>query len=223
LDEWVPIFEDERTDWADWLIRTQPAMQNKLRVAQNLAAVATTWRIVCTHPTLGPIAQQYTNQLREGLGMIAEGLNTGTDHALECQRFLGGMAQLVASGRVVLGAVGSIVVTPSDIDRVVGYTEGEIIYLLPEMALAAFRRLLDDRLNEFDTASLASQLDALGLLIRKNGGRRTYMKRVTPTGGVIRTWAIPKAALWPTETADEASREPGEALGMANGVAHGLA
>jgi hypothetical protein len=223
MDQWSDGFEDERRDWADWLIRTQPTMQNKLRVAQNLAAVSTTWRIVCTHPELGPIAQQYAERLREGLAMIAEQLNTGTDHALECQRFLGGMAQLLASGRVILCAVGSIVVTPSDIDRVVGYIEGEIVYLLPEMAMAAFRRMLDDRLNEFDTASLASQLDALGLLVRKNGGRRTYMKRVTPTGGVIRTWAIPKSALWPAEESAEETREPGVALGMANGVAHGLA
>ncbi len=202
LDKFKEDYEDGRRVWADWLMTHKKETQNKLRVASNLAINALCWRVLCEAPSgLGELAFKYTAKHRLGLAGSAEMLNTSTDSALEATRFLAGLSQLVATGRVLIADIGDKDVLSMDRDRLIGWRDGAVTYLLPDLAVSTYRRQLDDRLNEFDANSVGRQLAALGHLLKTNEGRNKLLKRVH--GERHWVWHVRSSLIWDESEDDE--------------------
>ncbi|MCA9979878.1 MAG: DUF927 domain-containing protein [Anaerolineales bacterium] len=196
FSEMAELYDDERRTWAKWLMTHHKEMQNKLRVASNMAINSLSWRILCDAPDgLGEVAGRYAAEHRLGLGLAAAMLTTSTDTALEATRFLSGLSQLVATGRVIIPDIADgDAVLSMDRDRLIGWRDGELCYLLPDLALGTYRRQLDDRLNEYDTNSIGRQLDALGHLARTSAGRNQYHKRIFNERHWV--WCLHSNLLW---------------------------
>jgi hypothetical protein len=214
LTQFLNHYEEERRVWADWLMEHQREMQNKLRVASNIAIIAVCWRVLCHAPDgLGELARRYTAKLRMGLVLSSEMLNTSTDNALEASRFISGISQMVATGRAIIADIDEEV-TGTDKDRLIGWREGEVTYLLPDLAVATYRRQMDDRLNEFDTNGIGQQLAAMEHLLKVSKGRNKLLKRVR--GARHWVWCVKSSLIWDESVeAGDGVREPGAALGLA--------
>jgi len=217
LSKFDAHYEEERRLWADWLMTHQHEMQNKLRVASNIAITALTWRVLCDCPILADVTRRYSAKLRLGLVLSADMLNTSTDSALEASRFITGISQMVATGRAIVAQIDEEV-TGMDRDRLIGWRDGDVTYLLPDLAVATYRRQMDDRLNEFDTNGIGTQMAALGHLAKVSRGRNKLLKRIGEARHWV--WVVKSSLIWDEgDGHSEAggAREPGLATGEAQG------
>lgn len=164
---------------AEILLGINKGMVNVARVSMSLATNQATWETLGLHPVLGAIAKQFTDDYTKGLYEIAKTMANATAEALEAERFLAGLRELLSTGQAILvkdaGEHASIVVEHKE-DKIIGWkdgTGGGLFY--PETARRKVERILGDDLNGITNSTLYEQLDALGLISKGTDGKRTKL------------------------------------------------
>lgn len=167
-------FPEYRTSWSAKLHKIREDSVNSLRVASNLATNQLTWEILCEHPNIGALAQEHKEAHLRGLtDTVSIAMAEATAEALEASRYLAALKELLATRQAILHDVNGIVPDALQ-DRVIGYLDGDDIFLLPKLARKAAERLLSDSLNGISQSALHKQLNGLGLIVSHNKG--TYLK-----------------------------------------------
>lgn len=185
------------------LINTYPDMQNKLRIAQNLAINCMTWNVFCSHPVFKQLGESYREHHWQGIIKIARTLSTNTEGALEATRFMEGIRQLVTLQQALLPELDGYPSNTSSYDhnRVIGWIKDDHVYIMPDWALALFKKNMSDDLNGFDQGAISRQLDGLGLLVSHNEGRLTKRLRVGKISPGC--WHMRKDAIYDAPTPPE--------------------
>jgi hypothetical protein len=136
---------ERRRHWAAKLRSVRQDIANALRIATNLAANELTWWVVCRHPLLGKVAQQYADMHRLGLERIAESMADGASNALEAHQWRNAVRELIVSGQYVL--VHRAIAAPPDVgERLLGWKDAQGVYILPQTALSAIQQRLGVRI-----------------------------------------------------------------------------
>jgi hypothetical protein len=190
-------FVNDRSAWTEQVQQYHKNSVNILRVASNLASNAITWRILCQHPTIGPVVRDHTDAHAQGLKSLAEGMAHNTAISLEATRYLAVLRELLVSQRYILLNVTDQPTMESERTRVIGWqAEDGSAYLLPKLARAAVDTVLGSRgLGDLSEQTLHSQLDGLGALQSKQDGRFTTVQWIAGEKAVRRVIHIKTAVL----------------------------
>ena len=187
------LFDEERQAWIDYLGARHPGAQNKLRLAQNLATNRAAWLIALNHPDLGAVLKSYDGDHLAGLRAAAAHVAAGTGDALEVLRLLNGLRQLLGTGQVYFATVADGSAAPAKtihpwagalggIDRrqaqQIGWLDDDDVYLLPDVALEAYRRVFRDDLGDVSVGAISRQLDGLNALASTTGDRLQKKKQI---------------------------------------------
>lgn len=169
-----------RNSWAEYLRSIRRDMVNILRVATNLATNELTWSIALQHPTLGEFLAPYTAAHGNGLRRIADNMAKATTEALEANRFLAGLRELLATGQGVLIQRDRLKedVALHERDRMIGWVDEEGVYLLPTAAMERVRKLLGPQAVTVSLQVLYGQFDGLKLLGSKGRDKITRPMRM---------------------------------------------
>lgn len=179
-------FVELRNTWAASLLETQPEMVNPMRVASNLATNQMTFECACeVFPELREYADEYMLALRG----IAGGMAENTSVAIEAERFIAALRELLASGRYVLRGLNDELGLMG-----LGWMNGDgSAYLMPVIARRAVEDLLGrDDLNGISNNALYAQLRERGYLIPA-AEKTTVTKRLA--GGVKRVLHLTHRAI----------------------------
>lgn len=193
-------FGEKRKEWSSYLQKNHPQAQNKLRIAQNLAILESTWECVCLHPDMGEIARKYKDNLKNGLKHIAGNLAIGTDESMEAQRLITGLRELLATGKVYLcpkdqNYTNPWNISPSGRQEMIGYFDNDFCYLLPALTLQACRKHLGEDLSNANQTAISKQLEGLNLLVASDKDR--LVKSLRTNDGLKRTWMLKMETLRP--------------------------
>ena len=198
-------FPQYRSRWSSELKGIRTDTVNSLRVASNLATNQLTWEIMCEHPTIGAMAQEYREAHLAGLKtIVAITMAEATAEALEATRYLAAIKELVATEIALILNMNERALTELK-DRVIGYKDEGGIYLLPKIARRAVERLLGDKLNGISQNALHKQLDGQKLIASHNDG--TLLKAKQITGKVIKVLHLIPDALDDIEPVEKAAVE----------------
>lgn len=161
--------------------RNYPHMVNPLRVATSLAVNRLTFMVACNHPTIGPLLQPFAQSYMNGIDRIAAMMANRTSDALEANRFIDSLRELLDSGRaLLLKPEQRTPDAPSDKDRHIGWLlSNGTVYLIPNIS----RQLVEkhwgkNSLNQIGRRTLYSQLDGLGMIAEKGKSQATIRKTV---------------------------------------------
>jgi hypothetical protein len=169
-------------------------MQGVPRIATNLATNELTWAIMLQCPALKELAEEFYSEHQKGLRIVARDMSNQTAESLEAHRYLEALRQLLAIEKYVL--IGRTQNIPFEkADRIIGWTDDDGVYLMPDLAHRAACELLRDSggLNGLSKNTLHKQLDSLGLLVNKGAGGATIPKRCS--GGLQRVLHLEPRAL----------------------------
>jgi Domain of unknown function (DUF927)/Domain of unknown function (DUF3854) len=171
IKEVAKDFHSSRSSWAESLRKSQHNMVNALRVASNLASNELTWHVMTKHPTIGPIIHEHRAAHYENLGQLAGQMAAYTTTALEANKFLEILRELLASGRAILQDRQA----PSertDPDRMIGWknTDGTA-NILPSVARNLVDRLSPESLGAVSGKTLYGQIADRGLLASSDRGK----------------------------------------------------
>jgi len=167
---------ETRREWVRRLGHLNPDSVNKMRVASNLATNQLTWVAMCKHPEIGEIARKYQQAHLDGLNLVAEAMAEATAEALEASRYIAAIRELVLTGQALLPDPNQEFVQ-GDKEKVIGYSNGMGVYLLPALSRQAAERLLGERLNGISQNALNKQFDTLKLIESHNKGTLLKSKR----------------------------------------------
>lgn len=172
---------DVRNRWSAHLRSLRPDMVNILRVGTNLATNELTWQIALTHPRIGPLLNPHTAAHSEGLQRIAHNMSLRTAEALEAQRFLGALRELLATRQLLL--LPSQVADPEHTDpkRLLGWFDDAGCYILPTIAIERVRQLLGPGNFTISPQALYTQLDGIKAIARKGEDFTTRQKKINGT------------------------------------------
>ncbi len=167
-----------RDAWTQVLREKHPDATNPRRIASNLAVNSLCFDLATEHPQIGPVLEPFRERYQAGLMIIMDEMGQATEESLEASRLLSALREMIAMGRVhLLERQGTIPVGP-DSDRVVGFYDGEGIYLTSDTAIKAARALLGDSFH-LTKQQLHQQLHRLGLIVKTGSdGRPTVRVRV---------------------------------------------
>lgn len=189
-------FATARESWAKYLIQTHPNMVNPYRVATNLATNQLTWIVLSQHPQIGPIAIKYMTDQKKGLTHLASEMAGFTAEALEANRFIASLKEMIAGGRaIVLDKTNQQINEESpNATRTIGwYADDGSAYLLPEATVEIVKKSTGDTLGNISRNALYEQLDQLGYIASKNKDRQTKLVRIA--GDVQRILHLTKEAV----------------------------
>jgi len=174
------LFENHRDDWIAYLRSIRANAVNVNRVASNLATNELTWQVLCEHPTIGKIAQKYYDDHQSGLrNVVSRAMAEATAEALEAQRYLAALRELLDTDRVVLFEKDpGIPLTEDQLhilkDRHIGWQDSDSIYLLPGLARREVERLIGgEGLNKISNVALNRQLKEMEALASHDLNRLT--------------------------------------------------
>lgn len=220
-------FEEYRTKWSKKLGALRRDMVNPMRVATNLATNELTWQMVCHHPTIGPIAQKFSQAHQEGLSeIIAVAMSEATAEALEARRFLSALQELLTAGQVILAPKDDVAMTEADRnrldymrDRRIGWQDKDTLYLLPKLARNRVEQLLGkDGLGNISNTSLYKQLDEIKVLQQRGARSTTAVVRIEGKGQrvlCIKADAVSITLFDQKSVTEETSEEPtGDEIGQ---------
>jgi len=168
-------FVDRRQEWASRLKEQQPDMVNIMRVASNLTTNAMTWELMCACPTLAAVLDAeyndaYTQALEEVAGLMAE----NTLEALEGERYISALRELLAAGRISLAHFGGELGI-----KCVGWFDERSAgaYILPAITRKEIEDALGrDALNGISNSALYAQLEENEYLVRTGSKKTTIQK-----------------------------------------------
>lgn len=188
-------FSSLRAEWMAYLRNQQQRTVNPARVATNLATNQLAWYVLQHHPDLGAFAARHAQTHAAGLTLVAEEMARLTAEALEANRFLETLIELITSGRSLL-LPACHEAQDEERDRFIGWKDSDnSVYLLPELARLAVERVLGiGGLNGLSNATLYSQLAGLGLIESSDSGRHTKNIR-SDQGKVVRVLHLKADAL----------------------------
>jgi hypothetical protein len=189
-------FTSARESWAKYLIKTHPNMVNPYRVATNLATNQLTWIVLSQHPQIGPLAIKYMEDQKKGLTNLASEMAGFTAEALEANRFIASLKEMIAGGRaIVLGKTSERINEESpNATRTIGwYADDGSAYLLPEATVELVKKSTGDTLGNISRNALYEQLDQLNFIASKNKDRQTKLVRIA--GDVQRILHLTKEAV----------------------------
>lgn len=177
---------------AEILLGINKNMVNCARVSMSLATNQATWEALGLHPVIGDIARQYVNEYTNGLYEIAKTMASATAEALEADRFIAGLKELLFTGQAILvkdtGHHAAIAAERKE-NLIIGWEDGANGgYFNSETARGAVERLLRDDLNGITNSTLYEQLDALGLISKGTDGKTT--KPIKRDGKTVRVLHI---------------------------------
>lgn len=155
---------DRRRFWAAKLRSVRTDIANALRIATNLAANELTWWVVCRHPVLGRVAQQYAEMHRLGLERIAESMANSASNAMEAHQWRNAVRELLVSGQYVL-VHRALPAMPENNEKLLGWKDTNGVYVLPQTALSAIQQRLGVRILSSPNA-LFRQFLALGWIAK---------------------------------------------------------
>jgi len=140
--------------------------------------------VLCEHPTIGPVAQRYAAIQPEGLRMVAQDMGHMTEQALEADRFLNAINQLLATEEIIILDSAATPVLSHETDKVIGWVlkpdlEGkQHIALFPETTRRKVEELLGrNALGGITNNSLYDQLARMDKLIKSADGKSTTTKK----------------------------------------------
>lgn len=198
-----------RDNWAAMLRLLRKDMVNILRVATNLATNELTWSIALQHPVLGELLAPYSKAHGDGLRRIAENMARSTAEALEAVRFLAGLREILATGQATLIDLDSAIgATAHERERMVGWKDGEGVYLLPTVALERIRKVLGPQSIPVSLQVLYSQFEGLHMIASRGKDKVTRSMRMQ--GEVQRVLHLEPSALLTKADQDEADAAQNE-------------
>ena len=164
-------FHATRSSWAEILRKSQHNMVNALRVASNLASNELTWQVMEQHPDIGPAIREQRDEHYVNLSRLAGEMASYTTTALEANKFLELLRELLASGRAVLRdrqASGE----KTDPDRLIGWKNADgTANILPSVARSLVDRLSPDALGGVSGKTLYGQMADRGVLASSDQGK----------------------------------------------------
>lgn len=180
IAEYASKFRGYRTYWAEYISVNAKNMVNVLRVATNLATNQLTWEIVCEHPVLGPIAQKYEQEHMEGLCKVAQDMSDYTQTAIEWQRFVMAIQEMITAGQAIIVQNKKHTVISSDRHLVIGAkAKNGGVFIYPDIARGMVDKLLGKHvLGSVSNNTLYDQLNKAGKIGDKDPGRMTTVKRI---------------------------------------------
>jgi hypothetical protein len=203
-----------RDNWAAMLRTLRKDMVNILRVATNLATNELTWSIALQHPVLGDLLAPYSQAHGDGLRRIAENMARSTAEALEAVRFLAGLREILATGQATLIDLDSALgATAHERERMVGWKDGEGIYLLPTVALERVRKVLGPQSIPVSLQVLYSQFEGLHMVASRGKDKVTRSMRMQ--GEVLRVLHLEPSALLTKADENEVDAAQNEASAAA--------
>jgi hypothetical protein len=186
-------FPQYRSRWAKELKGIRTDTVNSLRVASNLATNELTWEIMCEHPTIGAVAQEYREAHLAGLKtIVAMTMAEATAEALEATRYLAAIKELVATEQVLIPEINEAVLSGLK-DRVIGYKDSKGVYIFSKIARRAVERLLNDNLNGISQIALNKQLAGQKLIASHD--ERTSLKLKWINGKMAKVLHLETSAL----------------------------
>jgi len=182
----IADFIEMRQTWAARLVEKQPEMVNPMRVASNLATNQMTFQIV---RRVFPELDEYAGAYEKALSVIAGGMAENTSVAIEAERFIAALRELLASGRYVLRRLDDELGSQG-----LGWMNGDgSAYVMPVIARRAVEDLLGrDDLNGISNNTLYAQLKERGYLY-PGAEKTTTTKRLA--GGVKRVLHLSHKAI----------------------------
>lgn len=177
-------YEKKRKEWLVTLKAKYPEMQNILRVASNIASNELTYELICKHPVLGPTFSKYTRKYKAGIDIIAGTMGYATGDVIEAMRFIDGLKEIISVDKAILKDTNVQNQPISDFerrmlaDRMIGWCQGDDIYLVPKLTRMLIRRYLNDDLNKISAEMLYKQLDELGYVKSSDSGKKLLTKRI---------------------------------------------
>jgi hypothetical protein len=164
-------FHATRSSWANVLRKSQDNMVNALRVASNLASNQLTWHVMEQHPDIGPAIREQRDAHYVNLSHLAGEMASYTTTALEANKFLELLRELLASGRAVLRdrqASGE----KTDPDRLIGWKNADgTANILPSVARSLVDRLSPNALGGVSGKTLCGQMADRGVLASSDQGK----------------------------------------------------
>jgi hypothetical protein len=195
-------FHEERSQWASQLHESQQNMVNALPVASNLASNRLTWKVMAQHPAIGPVIREHHRQHVENLRHLAGEMAISTTTALEANRFLDILRELLASGRAMMRDR-QAPYDKTDPDRFVGWKNADGTFnILPLVARSLVERLSPDALGLVSTKTLLGQMADRGLLSSADQGK--HEKTVKVNGVAYKTVHLTAQALTVDDPKDDA-------------------
>lgn len=178
LATWAETYDK----WRLVVLGTQPNVANAPRIITNLTIHELTWRIAGLCPAIAAVIADYATDYQEALQTIATAMATRTTAAVDGSRFLSALRELITSGGAVLMERKTAQEPlPMERDRMVGWFDEDGVYLLPELAIAAVKRLLGHGSIPVSAQALYSQLEGLGVIAGKGKDRTAKVIKVQGT------------------------------------------
>jgi hypothetical protein len=170
-------------------------------VATNLATNQLTWEIMIQHPTIGPVVRQYRLAHCGNLFHVASYMASATTTALEANRFLDILRELLASGRATVRD-GQAAHEKVDPDRFIGWKNADGTFnILPLVARSLVERLSADSLGLVSTKTLLGQLADRGMLKSTDQGK--HEKTIKIDGRSYKTVHLTAKALTGDDSKDD--------------------
>lgn len=200
---------------------TRKDMVNILRVATNIATNELTWSIALQHPVLGELLAPYSQAHGDGLRRIAENMARATTEALEVNRFIAGLKELLATGQATLidKSRRQDDVAGYERERMVGWIDDEGVYLLPTAAIERVRKMFGPQSLTVSLQALYNQFEGLNLIAAK--GKDKVTRPIKVWGTLNRVLHLVPDVL---ETKDDAPEtdDTNQDDGMADATSMGL-
>lgn len=187
---WAATYEK----WRLMVLGAKSNVANAPRIITNLAMHDLTWRIASLCPALAPLLGDYAIHHDGALQTIATAMATRTTEAVDASHFLSALRELLTSGAAVLmDRKTNQEPLAHERDRMIGWFDENGVYLLPELAVAAARRLLGNGSIPVSAQALYSQLDGLGAIADK--GKDKTAKVIKVQGKTKRVLHLKESAL----------------------------
>lgn len=181
------LFNHFRGEYAEYLRKQRPDSANILRVASNLASNRLAYEVAMSCPAFADVLSEHWEDYQRGIKECADVMAGYTADSLEAYRFLAGLKSLIASRSVTLAKR----LEPTD-ERVlnrIGWHDDNGFYIIVDLAIKHVEDLYRNRggLGGMTADTILAQLDELGLIAHKSGGKRTRLMRVYEEAGDTET------------------------------------
>lgn len=187
-------FRLNRDQWRDVLTADGRKPTNPNRTATNLSTNWLTWLVLCEHPVLGEFASRWLESHSQALQQLAVEMSTISQESLEAARFLAALEECIDSGRVLLLQGKAAVISnqsQQEKDRIIGWQDGEEMYLFPDVTLTLLEKTVGLDLNGMTINTLYAQLNEMGALFG-TGEAGHFTKKVRLGDKTVRVLCVKK-------------------------------
>jgi len=170
-------YSDHVDKWSRHLKSECSMAVNPKRTAQNMAANTLAFDVLTQSP-LGDVFEGYHAEYQKAMAdTVTNDMGAYTATSLEADRFLKGLSEMAATGRVLLLHRGQQKVQPDD-QNVVGWYDDHGIYLSLDAAMKEVDRFYDRQggLQGISNKALCSQLQSLDVIASQGENQSTIQK-----------------------------------------------